>query len=76
MSSRSSTAPTGAAQLGPRGTTSIVFGLLAFNVLAGDAAGQAILVTVMVVLGSVVIHGVGAPAAARAFAKSQTRLSP
>jgi hypothetical protein len=30
----------------------------------------------MVVLGSVVIHGVGAPAAARAFAKSQTRLSP
>jgi sodium/hydrogen antiporter len=61
--------------LGPRGTTSIVFGLLAFNVLAGDAAEQAILVTVVVVLGSVVIHGVGAPAAARAFARSQTRLS-
>lgn len=60
---------------GPRGTTSIVFGLLAFNVLAGDAAEQAILVTVVVVLGSVVIHGVGAPVAARAFARSQTRLT-
>jgi NhaP-type Na+/H+ or K+/H+ antiporter len=61
--------------LGPRGTTSIVFGLLAFNVLAGNEAEQAILVTVVVVLGSVVIHGVGAPAAAHAYARRRTRLS-
>jgi sodium/hydrogen antiporter len=61
--------------LGPRGTTSIVFGLLAFNVLAGNAAEHAILVTVVVVLGSVVIHGVGAPAAAHAYARRRTRLS-
>ncbi|WP_006241607.1 cation:proton antiporter [Mycolicibacterium tusciae] len=61
--------------LGPRGTTSIVFGLLAFNVLSGDAADQAILATVVVVLGSVVIHGIGAPAAAHAYGKSQTRLT-
>jgi sodium/hydrogen antiporter len=60
--------------LGPRGTTSIVFGLLAFNVLTGDAE-QAVLITmVIVVLGSVVLHGVGAPAAARAYDRSQTRL--
>lgn len=62
--------------LGPRGTTSIVFGLLAFNVLADDAAEQAILATVVVVLGSVVVHGIGAPAAAHAYGTSQTRLAP
>lgn len=61
--------------LGPRGTTSIVFGLLAFNVLAGDAADQAILATVVVVLGSVIVHGIGAPAAAHAYGRSQTRLA-
>jgi sodium/hydrogen antiporter len=60
--------------LGPRGTTSIVFGLLAFNVLAGDDERAALLTMVVAVLGSVVLHGVGAPAAARAYGGSQTRL--
>ncbi|RDH78815.1 sodium:proton exchanger [Mycolicibacterium moriokaense] len=60
--------------LGPRGTTSIVFGLLAFNVLTGDNEQAVLLATVIAVLGSVVLHGVGAPAAARAFDRSQTRL--
>jgi NhaP-type Na+/H+ or K+/H+ antiporter len=61
--------------LGPRGTTSIVLGLLAFNVLDGDTADQVILATVVVVLGSVVIHGIGAPTAVHAYGGSQTRLS-
>lgn len=61
--------------LGPRGTTSIVFGLLAFNVLSGVAETDALLTMVVVVLGSVVVHGVGAPAAARAFARSQPRMA-
>ncbi|MBP2471965.1 NhaP-type Na+/H+ or K+/H+ antiporter [Crossiella equi] len=47
--------------LGPRGTTSIVFGLLAFNRLpVGPAADTILLVTVTCVLGSVVLHGLGA----------------
>jgi len=61
--------------LGPRGTTSIVFGLLAFNVLVGAAEHAALMTMVVAVLGSVVLHGVGAPAAARAYRNSQTRLS-
>ncbi|MGV9802671.1 cation:proton antiporter domain-containing protein [Mycobacterium sp. NPDC003449] len=60
--------------LGPRGTTSIVFGLLAFNDLGGAAEHTVALVLVVAVLGSVVIHGVGAPAAARAYARPQTKL--
>nr|WP_202422672.1 cation:proton antiporter [Gordonia sp. SID5947] len=49
------------ALLGPRGTTSIVFGLLAFNQLADpDAAASVLGVTVLVVLGSVLIHGLAA----------------
>jgi NhaP-type Na+/H+ or K+/H+ antiporter len=49
-----------------------VFGLLAFNALT-DESEQAGLLTlvVLVILGSVVIHGVGAPVAARAYARSQ-----
>ncbi|MFB9904244.1 cation:proton antiporter domain-containing protein [Allokutzneria oryzae] len=47
--------------LGPRGTASIVFGLLAFNRLPeGPAADTILLVTVTVVLTSVVLHGIGA----------------
>lgn len=62
--------------LGPRGTSSIVFGLLAFNILPGEAEHAALITMVVVVLGSVVLHGAGAPAAARAFARSQaTKLS-
>lgn len=61
--------------LGPRGTTSIVFGLLAFNVLVGDDEQEVLLTMVVAVLASVVLHGVGAPAAARAYRRSQTRLA-
>jgi sodium/hydrogen antiporter len=61
--------------VGPRGTTSIVFGLLAFNVLSNEAETDALLTTVLVVLGSVVLHGIGTPAAAHAFARSQTRMA-
>ncbi|QUQ65545.1 cation:proton antiporter domain-containing protein [Kutzneria sp. CA-103260] len=47
--------------LGPRGTTSIVFGLLAFNRLAeGSTADTILVITVTCVLGSVLVHGLGA----------------
>lgn len=58
--------------LGPRGAASIVFGLLAFNVLDGGDEHAVLLITVLLVLGSVLLHGFGAPSAARAFARSQT----
>jgi sodium/hydrogen antiporter len=61
--------------IGPRGTTSIVFGLLAFNVLSDVAETDALLTMVLVVLGSVVLHGIGVPAAARAYARSQPRMA-
>lgn len=57
--------------LGPRGASSIVFGLLAFNLLGGDDENTILLIMVAVVLGSVLLHGFGAPAAARAFARTQ-----
>ncbi len=63
--------------LGPRGTTSIVFGLLAFNVLTNRAETAALLTMVVTVLGSVLLHGIGAPTAARAFDRSQAnRMAP
>lgn len=47
--------------LGPRGTTSIVFGLLAFNRLPeGSVADTILVITVACVLGSVLVHGLGA----------------
>lgn len=46
---------------GPRGTASIVFGLLAFNVLREDYANTTLYVTVVVVLGSVILHGAIVP---------------
>ncbi|MBB5897937.1 cation:proton antiporter [Kutzneria kofuensis] len=47
--------------LGPRGTTSIVFGLLAFNRLPeGSTADTILVITVTCVLGSVLVHGIGA----------------
>nr|WP_042187089.1 cation:proton antiporter [Kibdelosporangium sp. MJ126-NF4]CTQ90978.1 Na+/H+ antiporter [Kibdelosporangium sp. MJ126-NF4] len=46
--------------LGPRGTTTIVFGLIAYNGLPeGTAADTVLLTTVLCVLGSVVLHGGG-----------------
>jgi sodium/hydrogen antiporter len=52
-----------------------VFGLPAFNVASGDNERAVLSATVLAVLGSVVLLGVGAPAAARAFDRSQTRLA-
>ena len=43
--------------LGPRGTSTIMFGLLAFNALDGAAANTALYVMVVTVLGSVLLHG-------------------
>lgn len=54
--------------LGPRGTTTIVFGLLAFNVLDGGDEHTVGLVVALSVLGSVILHGVAAPAVAHAYA--------
>ena len=50
--------------LGPRGTTTIVFGLLAFNGLPDGLPADTILIaTVLCVVGSVLLHGTGsAPA--------------
>lgn len=58
--------------LGPRGASSIVFGLLAFNVIDGNDEDTVLLIMVAVVLGSVLLHGFGAPAAARAFARGRS----
>lgn len=54
---------------GPRGTASVVFGLLAFNVLREDQANAALYVTIMVVLGSVLFHGSVAPRLVVALSK-------
>ncbi|WP_099025234.1 cation:proton antiporter [Mycolicibacterium palauense] len=62
--------------LGPRGTTSIVFGLLAFNVLAGGPDEVVLMVMVVTVVGSVVLHGVGGPAAAHAYASRRAGVTP
>jgi NhaP-type Na+/H+ or K+/H+ antiporter len=46
--------------LGPRGTTTIVFGLLAFNALPDGLPADTILITtILCVVGSVVLHGIG-----------------
>ncbi|MFF9020266.1 hypothetical protein [Streptomyces eurythermus] len=55
--------------LGPRGTTSIVFGLLAFNALPdGVDADTALYAMTITVLGSVLLHGVGSLFIARLLA--------
>ncbi|CAN5607857.1 cation:proton antiporter [soil metagenome] len=54
--------------LGPRGAATMVFGLLAFNVLDDPEESVVLLTMVVVVLGSVLLHGVGA----RAFARTQS----
>lgn len=47
--------------LGPRGTASIVFGLLAYNALPEDEGIIVLTVMVATVVGSIVLHGVAAP---------------
>jgi NhaP-type Na+/H+ or K+/H+ antiporter len=56
--------------LGPRGTTSIVFGLLAFSALEGTAEKPVLQIMSLVVFGSVALHGLTAPAIARAYARA------
>ncbi|MEV6279804.1 cation:proton antiporter [Nocardia sp. NPDC051832] len=53
--------------LGPRGTTSIVFGLLAFNKLHDSGADLALTAMVLTVAGSVVLHGLGSSLTARVY---------
>lgn len=58
--------------LGPRGVAAIVFGLLAFNVLDPPDEDTVLLVLVVVVLGSVVLHGLVGPVAAQAVARRRS----
>lgn len=51
--------------LGPRGTASIVFGLLAFNELDGMVADETLYAMTVTVLASVVLHGFGVSLVAR-----------
>ncbi|TRW85515.1 sodium:proton exchanger [Mycolicibacterium sp. 018/SC-01/001] len=59
------------AWLGPRGTSTIVFGLLAYNVLDGADEHDVLAVMVVVVLGSVVLHGLIAPSAAARWSRTE-----
>ncbi len=47
--------------MGPRGTSTIVFGLLAFNAIETDDAIVVLYVMVVTVLGSVILHGLLGP---------------
>ncbi|QLY29657.1 cation:proton antiporter [Nocardia huaxiensis] len=48
--------------LGPRGVATIVFALLAYNDLHGDSDGELVLsIAVVVVVGSVALHGLATP---------------
>lgn len=47
--------------LGPRGTASIVFGLLAYNALPEDDGSTVLTIMVATVFGSIVLHGLAAP---------------
>lgn len=47
--------------LGPRGTATIVFGLLAYNALDGESADAVLTVMLVTVVGSIVLHGFVAP---------------
>ncbi|MEY9904737.1 NhaP-type Na+/H+ or K+/H+ antiporter [Catenulispora sp. MAP12-49] len=49
--------------VGPRGTTSIVFGLLAYNAVRDEDADLALSTMTIVLLGSLVLHGVAVPLA-------------
>ena len=58
--------------LRPRGGAVIVFGLQAYNVLELPEQDIILLIVVVVVLGSVVLHGFGRPVAARAVARRRS----
>ena len=57
--------------LGPRGTSSIVFGLLAYNAMREDDANMALYVLIVVVLGSVILHGFFGQRLARTIGREQ-----
>jgi NhaP-type Na+/H+ or K+/H+ antiporter len=57
------------AWFGPRGLASVVFALLAIELL-GDGANEAVAVVVLTVLLSVVLHGVTAGPAGRRMARN------
>lgn len=59
--------------LGPRGTASIVFGLLAFNALDGKIADDTLYAMTITVLGSVLIHGVGSTLVAQWYERRSVR---
>lgn len=54
--------------IGPRGTSSIVFGLLAYNALRDDDADIALYVMTVVVIGSMLLHGVAVSFGTRRYA--------
>lgn len=63
--------------LGPRGTTSIVFGLIAFNTLPdGPYADTVLYATTLTVLGSVLLHGVGSTTIARLLTRPSAPSTP
>jgi NhaP-type Na+/H+ or K+/H+ antiporter len=47
------------AAMGPRGAASIVFGLIAYNALPRDDGDAVLAATCIIVLSSVVLHGLG-----------------
>ncbi|ACU73562.1 sodium/hydrogen exchanger [Catenulispora acidiphila DSM 44928] len=51
--------------VGPRGTTSIVFGLLAYNATRDEDADLTLSTMTIVLLGSLLLHGVAVPLAAQ-----------
>lgn len=55
--------------LGPRGTATIVFGLLAYNALPEQDGDLVLTIMVVTVVGSILLHGVAAPFALAALEK-------
>jgi NhaP-type Na+/H+ or K+/H+ antiporter len=47
--------------MGPRGAASTVFGQIAYNALPGENGEAVLAATCIVVLGSLLFHGLGAP---------------
>lgn len=58
--------------LGPRGTATIVFGLLAYNALPDEEGTIVLSVMVVTVVGSILLHGVAAPLVLRRRGAART----
>lgn len=61
---------------GPRGLASVVFALIAFDALDGEDARTVLSTVVVVVLVSVIAHGVSARPMARRYARRKNRETP